>query len=710
MLKKHLHNYLAFSIPVIASLVLQFFPLTNVSGFEFAFFMSLPLFISGGFFGISPLKHLGWNKYGIYSLVLFLPLVISVVVNIFVSPCPLSVQLLFYFVISVPSYFIGFVIGNTILKVTSRFQRFALLITLVILLFISLIEFYFLPQIYFFNPVFGYFPGTIYDEHIQLSIKLILYRLLNLVFFIGWFLLMRKKFRIDVRSFVITFLIIIVWFGCIKQNLGFITTESEIENQLGQKIETEHFDIYFDEILDYNTNSLSTMHEFYYKVIHDQLDLRNDYKIKSYIFKNRFQKKELFGSENADVAKPWLRQIYLSGQNFENTLKHELVHIFAGEFGNPPFQVAGYINPSLIEGIAVAVENDYAGFDIDYLVKLAMQHGFKISVSNLFEGLNFFTNTSASSYLFAGSFVKYLFENYGIEKVKLLYQTGSFSESFDKPIKHYENEFTAYIENLDYPENPHAAKLYFGRKPLIKKICPRYAAKMQYRADELFRDGKYRDALDYYEEIFSYSGTYSSLNGMVLCNVQLDEYKNARDLLLGNINSFKNTSYFYILELRASDVAILNSDVDLAESYLDLLIVQNPSPGYLIEAELRKELLDLGIDIYKNFVQSSVEERYNILYSNLSDQNYTLFLNKLNQYSNSLNKTEELISEIDLSKIDTTNIGVYTSFNLSKNAYRLNMIAESKRFLDFSTEHNKQKQIQQKLLEHSQLIQWSTTE
>ncbi|MDZ7763376.1 MAG: hypothetical protein U5K00_02965 [Melioribacteraceae bacterium] len=669
--------------------------------------MSLPLFISGGYFGIAPLKSYGLNKYGYYSLVLFIPLIISMFANIFLSPCPLSSEILFYFVISIPAFFIGFVIGDAVTKFTKKVNRTLFIIIFVLLLLISLIEFYFLPQIYFFNPVFGYFPGTIYDEHIQLSFQLIIYRILNVLFFAGLFLFLRKKDKIEFKVVVFIILLMVLWFGCLKQSLGLITTENRIENQLSEKIETEHFEIFFDKTIGYNINSLKRLHEFYYKIIYDQLELKNEYKIKSYIFINRRQKKELFGSENADVAKPWLRQIYLNGENFQKTLKHELVHILAGEFGNAPFKVAGYINPSLIEGVAMAIENDYAGYNIDYLVKLAEQHGYQISISELFEGLNFFTNTSSASYLFSGSFVKYLIENYGIDKVKMFYKSGNFSQIFNKPIDHYENEFKNYIGKLDYPENPAAAQLYFGRKPLIKKICPRYAAKMLHKADEYFREGHYNEALKYYEDVFSYSGNYSSLNGMVFCNVQLEEYENALNLLIKNIKSFKNTSYFYILELRTSDIAILNSEVNLARSYLDSLIIQNPSTDYLVEAELRKLLLDFGIDIYKNFVISNAEERFNLLYDNWSDSNYTLLMNKLNQYSTGETKNQELLEMIDVSKIDTTNIGVITSLELSSSAFRLNMLTEAKKFIEYAIKHNKEKQIEPRLFEQYKLIQWS---
>jgi hypothetical protein len=63
-------------------------------------------------------------------------------------------------------------------------------------------------------------------------------------------------------------------------------------------------------------------------------------KITSYVFYDRSEKKALLGSENADIAKPWLYKIFTSYENYNSTLKHELAHIFSAEFGKGLLKVA----------------------------------------------------------------------------------------------------------------------------------------------------------------------------------------------------------------------------------------------------------------------------------------------------------------------------------------------------------------------------------
>ncbi len=707
-MKISLNKFFYFLLPFTIAVLLQFLPLTNTTGFEFSFLMSLTLFIAGGLLNFEMDRIKKSTEIQLTILfILFIPLFVSLFSNLLISPCPISSDAFFYSIISIPAFFFGYIIGKILKTTLPRFQRLFFLIIFIVLLFISLIEFYFLPQIYFFNPIFGYFPGTIYDENIQITFSLILYRILNIFFFAVVYFYFSKYPHKKVQHAIRIFFAIIIWFGILKGTFGFVTTDSRIENELSYHLESPHFKIYADNEIKYNEKSLIDLHEFYYKEVATALRIQNDIKIKSYIFKNRSQKKKLFGSENADVAKPWLRQIYLDENSFEGTLKHELVHILAGQFGSGPFKVSGNLNPALIEGIAMAVENDYDGNDIDYPVKLALYSGYKISIADLFEGLNFFTYSSSTSYLFAGSFIKYLLQHYEVEKVKELYNTGSFSDSFSKDINSFEEKYYSYLENLPYKLNKATANLYFGRKPLLKKICPRFAARKLQKADEKFFEKEYDDALKLYQSVFSYSHSYSSLSGMISANVKLGNYENALSLIRQNLSSFRNTSYFYNLELRGIDAAALNLETYFAKNYLDSLRQQNPSPAYFSETEFRNELLFQGKEIYEKYILGSSETRYKMLNSLWKREHNSVFLIKLLSYGLFLNKTVEIIHELKSVAASKIDFNTYEYSILSEFAFRFRELSLSEYFINNAIKQNTEPQRSTNLKEQFALINWS---
>ncbi len=197
--------------------------------------------------------------------------------------------------------------------------------------------------------------------------------------------------------------------------------------------------------------------------------VRMNEKINSFIFKDSKQKKLLLGTENADIAKPWLHQCFTVCDNYDETLRHEIAHVISSKFGTGILKVAANINPSLIEGVAVAADPFYAEYDIHYMAALAYKNGFKIKIKNLFSGYSFLTNTSSLSYIYAGSFVKFLIEKYGIKKLKRLYSDIDFVKIYKKPVDKLENEYYSFIDTIS-ADNQNSAYYFFGRQSILVKF------------------------------------------------------------------------------------------------------------------------------------------------------------------------------------------------------------------------------------------------
>jgi len=707
-IKIKIQLFIALVLPIVISIFLQFLPLTNTTGFEFSFILSILLFISGGLIFLSKLKSKA--NYIVISSVLVLPLIISLVSNIFISDCPFSIDALFYLVLSLPAFWVGYFSGRVINNIQRKYYVISFLTLLIVFLFGSLFEFYIRPQVYFYNIVFGYLPGTIYDENISITSTLIFYRISS--FFLLLFVLKLSDSLRNKKPYNFLFILIavsVIWLFYLKPVLGFSTTEEKIKSELTHELVTEHFRIHTDKNISFDTTSLKLMHEFYYSVNKSSLELTEEKIISSFIFKDKEQKKRLFGSANADVAKPWLNQIYLDESSFTNTLKHELIHIQAGEFGNSPFDVAAGINPALIEGLAVAFENNFDDTDIDFVTYLALQNGYDIELKNLFEGLGFFGNLSTSAYLISGSFMKYLYNEYGVGKLKNLYSTGDFERTYGKQIDELEIKFLYFIDNKEFDNNPEAAKLYFGRQPLIRKKCPRFAAREENKAWEDFRNEDYKSSMEKFSFVYNSVGTYSSFNGIIWSKIRLNQYEEAYESVLEKLPTFKNTSYFYNLNFRIAELAIINNDSAYAANVIDSLLNWNPSIRYYNEAVIHKLLLKEGIEYYLNYFFAEVNKKFEMLLNFKENEKYfPSLIPRLIDYAMTDRENQQLIEdifkEVSLS-FDREN--VYAAYKLSQYYFSKNQLEDALKYAEFAWNNNFIKEYQSIINENHSLISWA---
>ncbi len=435
------NNFLIIYLIIVGvfNLILLTLPLTNVFGYEFSSLNALLLSFLSGLFTISILKSLVREnqKFNIENYLsalrwmIFLPFAISVINSMIFGFCSFTDGLLFYLVITFPSVVVGGAIGSAIFFSFKKFRTLSFVILYVLILFISVSEIYFNPQVYLYNPLFAYFPGTIYDEGLSVDSKLILYRLFNLIFFftiiyysIRWAIqgvTSRRK-----KSFLFFSIIVAgIFYFIVSPLFGFTTTESSLAKKLSYQVESKHFILHADIRIEKDVLEQIVLNQEYY-YLQNSIFFKDEpsNRIKSFIFFDSEQKKKLFGAGAADVAKPWLNSIYVSADTWESTLKHEIAHCFTASFGTGIFKLASGFNPSLIEGVAEAADGIYDENSIHYLASLAYKNNYRINLNSLFNSFSFFGNVSSLSYIYSGSFIKYLVNIYGIQKVKNYYANG----------------------------------------------------------------------------------------------------------------------------------------------------------------------------------------------------------------------------------------------------------------------------------------------
>ena len=351
--------------------------------------------------------------------------------------------------------------------------------------------------------------------------------------------------------------------------------------------------------------------EFYWMNLKDYFMEIPDNKINTYLFFDDRQKKNLFGSGSADVAKPWLYSIYISNDSWESTLKHEIAHCFTAEFGSGIFKLASGFNPSLIEGVAEAADGFYDENSIHYLASLAYRNNFRVDIKSLFESFSFFSSVSSLSYIYSGSFIKYLVDNIGIEKVKLFYLDSNFDKDFKFDLSNIISNYESFIDTLNTYDKKHKANYYFGRKPLISKVCPRYISSSLSEAWEKYSFNEINQAETIFENVLSKAASYSAIIGLSNIYKDQDSLYKAIQIIESHLDSFIGTSYEYDLKLRLADLLVMNQEIDKANEFYKYIKVAEPNRRLELISNVRLSLLKTGL--ITKYVNGSEYDKYEIL-------------------------------------------------------------------------------------------------
>ena len=416
------------------------------------------------------------------------------------------------------------------------------------------------------------------------------------------------------RKFInlILILSLSVIFFFISPHLGFSTTYSRLNELLKEKVETSEFTIHFRNSIPESEAKLLALHaEYYSNLLRESIQVKLSKKMEIFLFNDSEQKKIYFGSGNADVAKPWLYQIYLSQDSWRKTLKHEMAHIFSAEFGSTIFKLAGDFNPLLIEGFATAQDPFKENLSIDYLAALAYRYSDESIISRILSHTGFFNINSLKAYVYAGSFSKFLIENYGIDKFKLYYRSNYITKSYNESLDFFINNFENYLTTLSVEENIHSYYYYFGRQSITQKICPRYIAKQLQYGWEHVKNSEFDKAKIKFRNVLSKASNYSAVIGLAECLEIQDSLSQSAELYRYYYSDFEKTPYYYLLKLRLADILVELSYYEEAKGLYEHLLAQKPTMAIELISLLRLKLFESNQ--LRDYLVSNDIVKFNIL-------------------------------------------------------------------------------------------------
>ena len=594
-------NFYWFGLSIlIINIILTRLPLTGTFGYEFAAINGLLLVIISGLFTLKDLSKPEFSFPNLLiSLVLFvlIPLVIIIIKSLLTMFCSFCDGMIFYILIVCTSVLFGTSLAFLIDIILKRFKKTFFLLLVLLIAFIPVLEIYFLPQVYFYSPLVGFFPGNIYDEGLSPDLKLLLHQLIVSMFSILIiYLIVRYKQIIIKRKFyfIISILIVTGVFQLSSPVLGFTTTFSKLENVLSKKIERDAFCLHYQKMSESESEYVALNIEYYYRELVKTLNVKPSKQIQIYLYNDRLQKKILFGAGNADVAKPWQYAVFISADSWESTLKHELVHVFSAEFGTGIFKLASGFNPALIEGLAESIEGTTDEISLMDFTALAFNHQHRININSLFTGFNFFKANSSLSYTYSGAFISYLIEKYGMEKVKKFYAIGDYNLVFDAKIKSDKKGFENKLESNSTLDNQAMADYYFGRLSIIQKVCPRYISDRLSNAFDYLSDHKLYEAEKLFKEINSKSLNYSALVGLSEIYLKQDKTQNAVQIIKNNFSKFTGTPYYYNLIFRLGNLYASNQQNDSSKYWFNRLVIENPNHQLNYLSSTRLSLLEVN--------------------------------------------------------------------------------------------------------------------
>lgn len=145
------------------------------------------------------------------------------------------------------------------------------------------------------------------------------------------------------------------------------------------------------------------------------------YQTDIFVVASRERMKQLTGDKTNGVAYPRTKIIcFIFNDKLYGWGSHELMHVMAGNVWGRKFK------PWINEGFAVYSDDIWYGYKLHDLNKYLLLQGKLIPVEKLMT--NFSDYSDMITYPQAGSFVKFVYEQYGADKIKELWSRGTVKD------------------------------------------------------------------------------------------------------------------------------------------------------------------------------------------------------------------------------------------------------------------------------------------
>jgi len=542
-------------------------PLFNYLGYEFSAVMTIPAAVFSGLLTIGFLKvhmHQAISRrkfllvlahyFLVNGVLLLIPLAVISANALVVKNCSFIHGLEYYALLPCCAMVFGVSLALPIAVLFQRARTVFLFIVLAILSQIVVIT-YTEPQLFAYNFVLGYFPGITYDETLNDVSSIVLYREFTLIaslFCIVVFFLSVKMFWPDYRwhenvqafrvrkgdgflyGAALACLLLLAWGHLERGALGFEFSASEIQSELGGMAATPHFILYYpNNALSVNDlQYLKAEAEYHYAVDVSRMDepLRPGEKISVYLYPNGEAKRRFIGTATTNIAKPWRREIHITLDSFEETFRHELVHVLAANIGLPVIGASDRMG--LNEGLATAIDWNWQEFSPHEYAAAMQREKLLGDPAALFSYTGFALQQGSYAYVVAASFSKYLIDRFGIKRFKEVFPSGRFVDVYGVPLDLLISDWEAFLRTVNASALPRETiRTLFAQQSIFRKTCARVTAERNSNAVQAIRVKNFAEAevefsasFDDAQTAFALRGLFQSLIGQRKFRDVIDAY------------------------------------------------------------------------------------------------------------------------------------------------------------------------------------------
>jgi hypothetical protein len=386
-------------------------------------------------------------------------------------------------------------LSQQIVRINYRFSPFPLTTSLVIILWLTLglplIEFLQSPVVFLYNPIWGFWPGPIYDEQIAFPPQLLFYRFYIIIWAFLLYELHQKS--IHTKRVLLIFSTLIVLFLNFR-SIGILRTTTELGAALNQVKSRENLTIHFNQPGLDSLTAEAFLNEalFHWNDLQHELEISDQRLVQIFIYNHPWQKKELTGAKFTQYTPVWLEnhQVHIDVQSFRSVIRHELVHLLAKNWSSSIINASW--NMGIVEGLATAFDPDIS---TDYTLQEFVAAGGIPTIEemkSLFSFWGFYSRSSSNAYYKTGAFIQFLAQTGQLSLIRTMYGSSILNQSLDAHIF----EWQTYLQEIK-PDSAakKQAQIVFDRPSLFQKKCPRTISEGYQQYDQLQKAWAENDSL-----------------------------------------------------------------------------------------------------------------------------------------------------------------------------------------------------------------------
>jgi tetratricopeptide (TPR) repeat protein len=349
------------------------------------------------------------------------------------------------------------------------------------------------PEAFVVDPFLGYWPGPLYDEALRADARLVLSRLETLALAAGVTAAAEAALRrARQRAAGPALLALAASIGALAgahaavHAMALAGDRATIGRTLGGRRAGEVCTVVFPgEKPAAASAALLEACEFHALDVARALGLPRPPPVTVYAYRSAEEKRRLVGAAGTDFSKPWLGEIHvLDAVPADPALRHEIVHaVGAAIAGGPlgvPARAGVLVSAGLVEGLAVALDPGRSAWTVHEWSRALRDQGRLPDVAAAVGPAGFFGAAPARAYTAAGSFLRWLLDTRGAERVAALYRTGDFERSMGATAPALAAEWSRFLDGIAVPPAlATAAAERFARPSLFARRCAREAAGLE---------------------------------------------------------------------------------------------------------------------------------------------------------------------------------------------------------------------------------------